>query len=99
DIIDLDPISQYAFDNMVLLGDAAHATTPNMGQGACQAIEDAAFLQTELQRNSNVSHAFKNFQEKRMKRTHQIVNQSWRLGKLAQSSNSLVMGLRNFMMR
>ena len=31
DIIDLQPISQYAFDNIVLIGDAAHATTPNLG--------------------------------------------------------------------
>lgn len=30
DIIDLKPIGQYAFDNVVLIGDAAHATTPNM---------------------------------------------------------------------
>ncbi|MBK6526865.1 MAG: FAD-dependent monooxygenase [Crocinitomicaceae bacterium] len=41
DIIDLKPISTYAFGSVLLIGDAAHATTPNMGQGACQAIEDA----------------------------------------------------------
>ncbi|MEL6845129.1 MAG: FAD-dependent monooxygenase, partial [Bacteroidota bacterium] len=44
DIIDLEPLKQYAYDRVLLTGDAAHATTPNMGQGACMAIVDAAAL-------------------------------------------------------
>jgi 2-polyprenyl-6-methoxyphenol hydroxylase-like FAD-dependent oxidoreductase len=48
DIIDLKPLTQFAFDNIVLMGDAAHATTPNMGQGACMAIEDAVVLSNLL---------------------------------------------------
>ncbi|MEI9917549.1 MAG: FAD-dependent monooxygenase [Bacteroidota bacterium] len=44
DIIDLEPVTKFAFDKVVLIGDAAHATTPNMGQGACMAIEDAVVL-------------------------------------------------------
>ena len=47
DIIDLKPIEKFAFGNIVLIGDAAHATTPNMGQVACQAIEDAVILACE----------------------------------------------------
>lgn len=34
--------------NVALLGDAAHATTPNLGQGACQAVEDAFSIAEEL---------------------------------------------------
>ena len=41
---DLKPITEWQKDRVILLGDAAHATTPNMGQGACQAIEDAYVL-------------------------------------------------------
>lgn len=44
DIIDLKPQKKFAFDRILLIGDAAHATTPNMGQGACMAIEDAVTL-------------------------------------------------------
>ncbi|MFI6603445.1 FAD-dependent monooxygenase [Nonomuraea sp. NPDC050536] len=42
EINDLDPLSTYVHGRVVLLGAAAHAVTPDMGQGACQAIEDAA---------------------------------------------------------
>lgn len=99
DIHDLNPINQYAFYNNVLIGDAAHATTPNMGQGACQAIEDAVVLANCLKNNSSVANAFKSFETKRLKRTHFIVNQSWKLGKIAQWENPLAIGLRNFIFR
>src|SRR5690606_2126852 len=42
DLYDLKPIQQYAFGSVILIGDAAHATTPNLGQGACIAVEDVA---------------------------------------------------------
>ncbi|HYI78870.1 MAG TPA: FAD-dependent monooxygenase, partial [Chryseolinea sp.] len=38
DIIDIKPLKRFAFERILLMGDAAHATTPNMGQGACMAI-------------------------------------------------------------
>jgi len=87
DIIDLKPISRFAFGNIVLIGDAAHATTPNMGQGACQAIEDAVVLADELAAHDNPEAAFAAFERRRIKRTHFIVNNSWHLGKVAQWSN------------
>ncbi|MBV8896591.1 MAG: FAD-dependent monooxygenase [Acidobacteriaceae bacterium] len=44
DIIDRPPLSWWGRGPVTLLGDAAHATTPNLGQGACQALEDAIVL-------------------------------------------------------
>src|SRR5262249_16464657 len=44
DIYDLEPLPRWTDGRVALLGDAAHATTPNMGQGACQALEDAVVL-------------------------------------------------------
>ncbi len=96
DIIDLKPISRYAFNKVVLLGDAAHATTPNMGQGACMGIEDAWLIATLLQQHANnLTEAFRLFEAQRLKRTHYIVNTSYRLGKIAQWENRILTKLRN----
>lgn len=99
DIYDLEPIDRYAFGNAVLIGDAAHATTPNMGQGACMAIEDAVVLANCLKQNSLVTEAFQSFERKRLKRTQNIVGQSWRLGKMAQTENHLFGMMRNQLFR
>lgn len=99
DIIDLAPQPRYAFDDILLLGDAAHATTPNMGQGACQAIEDAAILGIELAKQADPVMAFRAFERRRLARTHYVVNTSWRLGKIAQLSNPWLARLRNAVLR
>lgn len=102
DIIDLKPIAQYAFGNILLMGDAAHATTPNMGQGACQAIEDAAVLAHLLEHEENEANMlaiFKQFEKRRLKRTHHIVNTSWRIGQVAQWENPILIALRNWAFR
>ncbi|HEY5825242.1 MAG TPA: FAD-dependent monooxygenase [Cyclobacteriaceae bacterium] len=99
DIIDLAPLKRFAFDNVLLLGDAAHATTPNMGQGACMAIEDAIILSNMLDRGGEVLSIFKQFESRRIGRTTKIVEDSWTLGKVAQVENSLLIGLRNTVLR
>ncbi|MCB0711965.1 MAG: FAD-dependent monooxygenase [Ignavibacteriae bacterium] len=99
DIIDVEPLPNYAFGRVLLIGDAAHATTPNMGQGACQAIEDAVVLANELEANRDVLQAFSNFEKRRLKRTHYITNTSWKLGKVAQLANPFFASLRNSLFR
>jgi 2-polyprenyl-6-methoxyphenol hydroxylase-like FAD-dependent oxidoreductase len=99
DIIDLKPLARYAFGRTLLLGDAAHATTPNMGQGACQAIEDAVVLADELKRHQMPQQAFVGFEARRLVRTHYITNTSWRLGQIAQTTNPLLVSLRNGVLR
>ncbi|MCC5905029.1 MAG: FAD-dependent monooxygenase [Balneolaceae bacterium] len=99
DIIDLKPIENYAFENIVLIGDSAHAATPNMGQGACQAIEDAVILADEMAANISINTAFKKFEKRRLKRTHSITNTSWKIGKIAQLEHPVLIALRNFSFR
>jgi 2-polyprenyl-6-methoxyphenol hydroxylase-like FAD-dependent oxidoreductase len=99
DIIDLKPIEKFAFGNIVLIGDAAHATTPNMGQGACQAIEDAVILADELDKKADPVAAFAAFEKRRLERVHYIVNNSWRLGKIAQLNHPWLVALRNALFR
>lgn len=97
DISDLTPINQFAFDRVVLIGDAAHATTPNMGQGACQAIEDAVILAHLMQEYSET--AFTVFEERRRARVHWVVKQSWQMGKVMQLENPFLISLRNTLFR
>lgn len=98
DIIDVKPIRQFAFGRIVLIGDAAHATTPNLGQGACMAIEDAATLMNALARYSP-EDAFRRFESHRIGRTTALVNQSWKVGKLVQLDNPFLISLRNAVFR
>jgi 2-polyprenyl-6-methoxyphenol hydroxylase-like FAD-dependent oxidoreductase len=99
DIYDLAPLPHYAFGNKLLIGDAAHATTPNMGQGACQAIEDAATLYVELQKDQSIEQVFAAFEAKRMERTQYVISQSRLVGNMAQLSNPLLASLRNVVLR
>lgn len=99
DIIDFPPVKHFAFGRVLLLGDAAHATTPNMGQGACQAIEGAVILGKILERISEPQAAFTAFEKVRLQRTAFVVNRSWQLGKLAQMASPMLASLRNFALR
>jgi 2-polyprenyl-6-methoxyphenol hydroxylase-like FAD-dependent oxidoreductase len=95
DIIDIEPLTRFAFGRVVLMGDAAHATTPNLGQGACMAIEDAVVLSNLVDSQADAEEAFRLFEEKRIRRTTKIVNDSWQLGKMAQWENPVMTSLRD----
>ena len=97
-IYDLKPIQSWSQEGICLIGDAAHATTPNLGQGACQAIEDAYVL-GELLKKYDINTAFNQYPKLRMKKASRIVKQSWILGKVAHISNPVLMFLRNLVMR
>jgi 2-polyprenyl-6-methoxyphenol hydroxylase-like FAD-dependent oxidoreductase len=99
DIIDVKPISKFAFGRIILIGDAAHATTPNMGQGACLAVEDAVILANTIANTQSVESAFVAFEQKRIKRTTAVVNDSWKLGRIAQWDNPFLIKLRNLLLR
>lgn len=98
-IVDIDPLSRFYANRVLLIGDAAHATTPNMGQGACMAIEDVAVLQDELQRAPDLDTAFQNFEKRRLDRTRYIIKNSRIAGKIAQSDNPVLNRIRNSLFR
>jgi 2-polyprenyl-6-methoxyphenol hydroxylase-like FAD-dependent oxidoreductase len=81
DIIDLKPLKAWHKGRVCLLGDAAHATTPNLGQGACQGIEDAYFLSELATQKGLQSFDFALFEHARRKKVNHVVQTSWRLGK------------------
>jgi len=61
---------------VILIGDAAHATTPHLGQGAGMAIEDSVVLAETLGDNDSVSAAFAAFMDRREARCRYIVENS-----------------------
>jgi len=99
EITDLKPIQQWYNGSVCTIGDAAHATTPNMGQGAGQAIEDGLCLSLCMANHPNPNEAFANFQKIREKKVVDIVQQSWRIGGIAQLENSLGIAFRNMLMK
>jgi 2-polyprenyl-6-methoxyphenol hydroxylase-like FAD-dependent oxidoreductase len=86
DIYDFKPITNWVDGNVALLGDAAHATTPNLGQGACQAIEDGYVLAEQLSAVANIAQALKNYQAKRTNKATFITNTSWRFSQITNTS-------------
>lgn len=98
DIYDMKPLKHFYFDRCLLIGDAAHATTPNLGQGACQAIEDAATLPGLISKMS-LEEAMHAFELRRVARTRTIIERSGQLGKIAQWENKLMIRLRNSLFR
>jgi 2-polyprenyl-6-methoxyphenol hydroxylase-like FAD-dependent oxidoreductase len=99
DLVDLKPIPSWFKGNTVLIGDAAHATTPNLGQGACQAIEDAYFLAECLSQYPSVSEAFSVFQSKRKPKADFVTKTSFQLGQLINVGGAIGYRLRNTLLK
>ncbi|WP_106769252.1 FAD-dependent monooxygenase [Paenibacillus faecalis] len=99
DIADIVPLKRFYEKRIVFIGDAAHAITPNVGQGACQAIEDARVLADCIEQYSDIHEAFVQYDIRRRKRAVKISNLSWMLGKIAQSESSILTAGRNWIMR
>jgi salicylate hydroxylase len=80
---DREPIGQWSFGRVTLLGDAAHPTTQYMAQGACMALEDAVTLGEALRVNHNdFIKAFDLYQRSRVARTARIVLSSREMGRI-----------------
>ncbi|MGF1472367.1 MAG: FAD-dependent monooxygenase [Rubrobacteraceae bacterium] len=99
DIYDRPPARRWGAGRVTLLGDAAHPMTPNLGQGACQAIEDAAVLADAVRdagrEKSSVAGALRLYEQRRIGRTAVVVRQSRRMGRIMQSENPVVCSLRD----
>jgi 2-polyprenyl-6-methoxyphenol hydroxylase-like FAD-dependent oxidoreductase len=79
---------------VAILGDAAHPISPNFGQGACLAIEDAVVLAASLQAHSNLPRALRRYEHSRYPRCLEILFMSREAGRLAQFQNRALVHLR-----
>ena len=81
----------------VLIGDAAHAVTPNLGQGAGLAIEDAATLARLLAEEGPGDEVLARFEALRRPRARFIHQRSWDFGRIAQWSSPPMCWLRDLL--
>ena len=74
EIHDIEPFMTWTKGRVALLGDAGHSTTPDIGQGGCQAMEDAVVLAMSLNTNTlGVPDALRRYQNRRNQRTADLV--------------------------
>ena len=94
----MKPLRTFVYGRTILLGDAAHATTPNMGQGAGQAMEDAIVLVNCLEAY-DFDKALERYDKLRVKHTAKVIKRSRKIGKVAQKRNKLIVNVRNSIMK
>ena len=99
ELADREPVEKWGEGPITLLGDAIHPMTPNVGQGACQAIEDAVTLARSLKDEPDLPSALRTYEAARRERTSSIVLRARRVGDLLQWESTVACALRNWAWR
>jgi 2-polyprenyl-6-methoxyphenol hydroxylase-like FAD-dependent oxidoreductase len=98
-LYDRPPLGDLCAGRIALAGDAAHPMLPNLGQGACQAIEDAIVLADELSATDDVSAALGRYSGRRSRHVAAVVKASRQMSRIAHLRNPVAAGLRNALLR
>jgi 2-polyprenyl-6-methoxyphenol hydroxylase-like FAD-dependent oxidoreductase len=99
DVYFLDPLPRWSEGRVVLLGDAAHASTPGIGQGAAQAIEDAVVLANEIAEADALPAALARYEAVRRPRAELTLKLSRQVDRSAQLASPIGRRVRNFLVR
>lgn len=83
DYFDIKPMDTWQHGRVVLMGDAAHSMTPFIGQGGCQAIEDAYSLGKFFANEDSTEAVFEKYQEERIDKANEILEMSRSIGEQA----------------
>jgi 2-polyprenyl-6-methoxyphenol hydroxylase-like FAD-dependent oxidoreductase len=95
DMFDRSPSPRWSSGRVTLVGDAAHPMTPNQGQGACQALEDAVALAASLAQTTNLTEAFRLYERRRLRRANRVVEQSRQATRGVQIDNTFLCAIRD----
>lgn len=82
-------------DKLVLLGDAAHAMAPNLGQGANSALVDAAVLLDELRRAETMADGLEAYTRRRKPKVGAVARTASLLGQLGEWTSPVARGIRD----
>jgi 2-polyprenyl-6-methoxyphenol hydroxylase-like FAD-dependent oxidoreductase len=82
DLYDRSVARQWSRGPIVLVGDAAHPMRPHLGQGGCQALEDAAILAAFVGEGDDLPRAFARFAAFRRPRITPLVRESALIGRI-----------------
>ncbi|NEY31979.1 NAD(P)-binding protein [Streptomyces sp. PRKS01-65] len=94
------PLPAFTAGRIALLGDAAHAMTPNLGQGACQALEDAVTLAAALATERTVEAALARYDAERRPRSQAVARAARQAGRMGQQlSHPWAVAVRNTALR
>ena len=91
---DLAPLKRWGYGRIMLLGDAAHPCTPNLGLGGCMALEDALVLAKSFCQEATPESALRRYESLRRGRTRHVQQRSLLMGHIGQWENRLVAGGR-----
>jgi 2-polyprenyl-6-methoxyphenol hydroxylase-like FAD-dependent oxidoreductase len=96
ELFDRAPVSRWSEGHVTLLGDAAHPTTPNLGQGAAMAMESALVLTRLIgEKPTEATSVLGRYERTRYVRTRTVTETSRTVGRLAHLRNPLLRVARN----
>jgi 2-polyprenyl-6-methoxyphenol hydroxylase-like FAD-dependent oxidoreductase len=94
---DLPPLRRWGHGRVMLLGDAAHPCTPNLGLGGCMALEDALVLARSFCKEATPELALRRYESLRRRRTRHVQQRSLLMGYIGQWENQLIAAGRQVM--
>jgi 2-polyprenyl-6-methoxyphenol hydroxylase-like FAD-dependent oxidoreductase len=95
DMYDRPAARHWSRGRVTLVGDAAHPMTPNQGQGACQALDDAVALGESVKRTSTLADTFQQYERRRLRRANRVVAMSHQATRGIQLDNPLLCAIRD----
>jgi 2-polyprenyl-6-methoxyphenol hydroxylase-like FAD-dependent oxidoreductase len=98
DIVDREPVEKWGEGRVTLVGDAAHAMTPFLGQGGGQGIEDAAVVTASLSEQPDIPTALRSYEDLRRERTAEITTRAFKVGQTTSMKNPVACAVRNRLM-